>query len=295
MEYSDAYNYYLLGNFQMALKTLQKIKLPESSLKLKTDILTYRIYIAQKKFGIVLDEVKEDCDSPELKLARLLALYFARPDQRSSILPQLDSLAHSSSMADDDSKLILLATIYLNAGLTESALRVLHEGSDIYCNALTVQCLIAMHRYDLAGKAVLRMQAADEDALPCQLSIALFNLFKGGDQLQEAMNTYEELKERYGSTPVILNGQASASIGMGRWGDAESFLQESLDLDSNNPDTLVNLIMVSEHLGKPTEVINRLMSQLRDADKNHPFIRDYFSKEEEFGECAKHYAPTVMG
>ncbi|VDP77570.1 unnamed protein product [Echinostoma caproni] len=150
-----------------------------------------------------------------------------------------------------------------------------------------------MHRYDLAGKTVRRMQVADEDALPCQLATAMFYLTKGGEQLQEALHIYEELREKHGATPVILNGQATALIGMNRWEEAETVLHEALDLDGNNADVIVNLIMVTYHLNKPPETINRLISQLRDCNRDHPFLIDQTTKVEEFTRCAQQYAPSV--
>ncbi|THD27137.1 Coatomer subunit epsilon [Fasciola hepatica] len=54
------------------------------------------------------------------------------------------------------------------------------DGSILF-SALSVQCLLSMHRYDLAGKAVRRMQVADEDALPCQLATAMYYLTKVGN------------------------------------------------------------------------------------------------------------------
>ena len=41
-------------------------------------MLTYQVYIAQKKYGVVLDEIPEDTDEPELKLLRLLAMYLSK-------------------------------------------------------------------------------------------------------------------------------------------------------------------------------------------------------------------------
>ncbi|KAA3673649.1 coatomer subunit epsilon [Paragonimus westermani] len=239
----DAYYAFLLGNYNLASKLLHKIRPEDDQLRLKVDVLNYRVYIAQKKYGVVLDEVVENTDVIEFKLLRLLALFFSSSYERSAVIKEVEQLIVGSLNPEDETALILAATIYLNAEMPEMALKVLHQGEDIYCNALRVQCYIALHRYDLAGKTVRRMQTADEDALPCQLATALFNLTK----------------------------------------------------DSSNADVLVNMIMVSQHLCKPVETINRLISQLKDANKDHLFLREYAAKEEEFLRCAQQYAPSVCG
>uniref|UniRef100_A0A095A321 Coatomer subunit epsilon n=1 Tax=Schistosoma haematobium TaxID=6185 RepID=A0A095A321_SCHHA len=215
----DAQCAFILGQHQLALKTIQKLKSGSSDVELQANVLTYQVYIAQKKYGVVLDEIPEDAKEPELKLLRLLATY-------------------------------------LSKGVSD--------------NALTVQCLLHMNRCDLAGKAVRRMQTADEDSLAAQLAAALYYVKKGGDQLQESIHIYEELREKHGPSTLLLNGQAAALMGMNNWVEAEPVLQEAIDLDGNNPDTIVNMIVVYHHLGKPAE-------------------------EDEFTRCAKHYAPSVPG
>ncbi|KAH9588430.1 hypothetical protein MS3_00005831 [Schistosoma haematobium] len=152
------------------------------------------------------------------------------------------------------SAIVIAATIYLHLNMVEYALKTLNNGSDTYCNALTVQCLLHMNRCDLAGKAVRRMQTADEDSLAAQLAAALYYVKKGGDQLQESIHIYEELREKHGPSTLLLNGQAAALMGMNNWVEAEPVLQEAIDLDGNNPDTIVNMIVVYHHLGKPAEV-----------------------------------------
>ncbi|CAH8559290.1 unnamed protein product [Heterobilharzia americana] len=82
-------------------------------------------------------------------------------------------------------------------------------------------------------------------------------------------------------------------MGMNNWVEAEPILQEAMDLDGNNPDIIVNMIVVDHHLGKPVETINRLISQLRDCCKDHPFLVDYAEKDDEFTRCARHYGPSV--
>lgn len=52
----------------------------------------------------------------------------------------------------------------------------------------------------------------------------------------------------------MLNGQAVTFIGQGKYEEAESALQESLDKNSNYPDTLINLIVLHRHMGKNSEV-----------------------------------------
>lgn len=60
--------------------------------------------------------------------------------------------------------------------------------------------------------------------------------------------------DKYGSSVVLLNGQAVTFIGQGKYEEAEAALTEAMDKDNNNPDTLLNMMVLSQHLGKPLEV-----------------------------------------
>lgn len=292
-ELYDLKTAFFLGNFNGAINEAQRLKLTDPSLQLEKDVYMYRSYIAQKKFGVVFDDIPSNA-SDELKYVRLLAEFLSNESQQDAIVQTLDSQMGSLNVTNP-LVLLVIANIYVCAENYETALKVLYSvdaAQSLESSALAVEIYLKLERHDLAKKEVKKMVEVDEDSIITQLANAWVGMATG-DKLQDAFYTFQEQADKHSATSSLLNSQALCQINQGKFDEAENLLKEALDKDSNNPDAMVNTIVLNSQLGKPIEVSNRLVSQLKDSHKNHPFVRDLIKKENEFSQIAMHYQPSV--
>lgn len=283
---------FCIGNYQQCINESQKIRPSNPDVKTEKDVLLYRAYIAQRKYGVVLDEIRSS-HPQELQAVRMFADYMSNESQRDKIVRDLDSKMASNVDMTNNCFMLMAASIYFQEQNYDSALRVLHSSESVECMALTVQVLLKLDRVDLAKKELKRMQDTDEDNILTQLAQAWFNLAVGGEKFQDAYYIYQEMCDKFVSTPLLLNGQASCYMGQGRFDDAEGCLQEALDKDSNNAETIINFVVLSQHMGKAPEVSNRYISQLKDTSRSHPYVKDYLQKESDFDRICKNYTASV--
>ncbi|XP_058790706.1 coatomer subunit epsilon [Phymastichus coffea] len=291
-ELFDVKNNFYIGNYQQCINEAQKVKVSSPDLEVERDVFFYRAYIAQRKFRIVLDEIKDNAP-PEILPLKLLAEYFAYPDKRGKILSEIDKSVADVTPKTHNFK-IIAATIYFHENNVDNALRVLHESENIECSALSVQIYLKMDRLDLATKEVKLMQERDDDATLTQLALAWVNLATGKEKYQEAFYIFQEMIEKYSATTMLLNGKATSLILQQKYEEAEAVLQDSLEKDSNNPDTLINMIVLAQHMGKPEEVANRYLTQLKDSHMEHPFVKEYLQKEIEFDRLTAEFEASLQ-
>ncbi|KAF6207562.1 hypothetical protein GE061_016009 [Apolygus lucorum] len=268
----------------------QKIKLQDPEQQVERDVFLFRSYIAQKKFRVVLDEIGSSAPALVRPL-RILADYLSNKNRREAVISSIDkTVSTGSEDALNPTFIIVASCIYCQEKNYEGALRVLHMSDSIESMAFRLQVYLRMDRVDLAKKELKSMQDKDEDNTLTQLAQAWLNIAMGGDKLQDAFYIFQELIDKYGSSAVLLNGQAVTYIGQAKYEEAESALQEAMDKDSNNPDTLLNMMVLSQHLNKPVEVANRYRSQLADSHDDHHFVAEHSAKESEFDRLARNYS-----
>lgn len=283
-------NSFYIGNYQHCINEAQSINPSSSDLRIERDVFLYRGYIAQGKYGLVLNEITVS-SPPELQGVRVLADYLQNPTKKDTIIKSIETKLNGSDFSEYF--LLMVAIIYFHENDTDSALRCLFQSTALECSALSVQIYISMDRFDLAKKEIERMQQNDEDATLTQMAMAWFNLAVGGEKCQDAYYIFQELIDKYSSTVTLLNAQATCYMRMGKFDDADSTLQEALDRDSNNAETLINMSVLAQHLGKATEVSSRFISQLKSGHERHVFTKEYQNKENDFNRIVESYAASA--
>jgi len=289
-ELFEVRNSFYIGNFQHCVNEAQSVNPSTTDVRIERDVFLYRALTAQGKYGLVLDEIKSSSPA-EIQSVRVLADFLQNPSKRETILKDVEKRLNGSDFSEYF--LLIAATMYYQSGDTDNALRCLFQSTALECSALSVQIYLGMDRVDLAKTEINRMQTTDEDATLTQLAMAWFNLYIGGEKAQDAFYIFQELGDKYTSTLTLLNGQAACYMRMGKFEDAEGVLQEALNKDSNNPETLINMAVLAQHLGKSAEVSNRYVSQMRAGHDTHGFTQDYQSKLNDFKRIAESYASSI--
>jgi coatomer protein complex subunit epsilon len=205
------------------------------------------------------------------------------PSSKEIAILQLQEWLGDAAAASNTSLSLIAAVLYILDDNLNEAIRLMHQGINMEQNALLVQLYLRIDRLDLAQKQVKVMKSADEDCTLSMLASAWVNLGMGGAKgAQDAAYIYEELIDKYGGSALLLNGLSVAKMNQGQFEEAETHLQEALTKAPSDPDSLANLIAVSQHLERSPEVVNRYISQLKTKAPNHALLTSLATFESAF-------------
>lgn len=269
-----------VGNYQTCINEAQKLQL-DGLVAEERDILMYRAMVALGQHSTVRGEISGSSPTA-LQAIKHLATYLSRKSERPGVVTAFKKLQEDGISMNNPTVALMAATVFMYQGESEEALKCLHGSDSLENVALMIQILIQISRPDLARKELKRMQTLDDDSTLTQLATAWTDLATGGEKLQDAYYVFQELSDKYGGTPLLLNGQAAAHMMQGRYEDAEGCLLSAQEKNSNDPETLINLNVVAQRLGKPVETSQRYINQLKDGFPEHPFTLALEAKEREF-------------
>eukprot|EP01040_Poterioochromonas_malhamensis_P015033 gene15033-16749_t len=263
---------YWIGNYQGAINEANGLHKVKPNLKDEKDEYVYRSFIGLGQYNIVLSEVSDSSSTPIGKRAiKLLAFYLNNPrNNKDAVFQQLKEWLSDPVAGQNKTLVLIAATIYLHEDNHKDAYRILKEGNGLEQTAFLVQLHLKIHRNDLAQKQLAKLKTIDEDSVLTMLCTAWIHM--SNSKFQDAGYIFEELIDKYGSTSTLLNSLAVSKMQSGNFDEAEINLQEALTKNNGDADSLANIIIVSQHLHRSEEVINRYFSQLRLKAPNHPLI-----------------------
>ncbi|KAK0416968.1 hypothetical protein QR680_012776 [Steinernema hermaphroditum] len=274
-------NSFYLGAYQQCVHECHNANVKGEDEKLIKDCFMYRSYIALNKPSIALSEIPSSTKVDSLVAIRRFADYTANPEKRKLIAEEVtDEL--TTNMTNNEITHLMASLVFMAENDIENALRVLHMPESLECTAASIQCLLKLDRADLATKELKKMQEVDEDATLTQLALAWCNVYFGKEKLNDAFYIYQEMIDKYGANPSLLVSQASCLIQQEKYEDAQKLLLDAQQRDAHNPEVLVNLVVVSQFLGKAPEVTGRYIKQLTTEFPQHPWTLDYAAKEKAF-------------
>jgi len=294
-ELFDVKSAFYIGAFQQCIKNCQTARLSDPALAVEKDGFMYRSYLAQGKYAVIMDEIKPSAPR-SLQHLRTLAGYLQsspESDSRAEAVRKIED-ALNSGTGEDNLCVAVAATIYMHEKNYDSALRALNgpaaSQSNLEVLAMQVQAYLMLDRLDFAKKSLKQMQDIDDDSVLTQVAQAWCNIvIQGGEKSKDAYFAFQELADKSKSTPLLLNGQVCAFLAQGMMVEAEAALNEAMDIDSNNYDTLVNQVVFNQLNGKEA---TRLVTQLKDKEQSN-FVTEYKQKEADFERLCQNYRPSA--
>ncbi|CAH0492806.1 unnamed protein product [Peronospora farinosa] len=277
-----------VGNYQNVLSECATLNHINEALMNERDVYVYRAHLALGNFSLVLQSIPDTGNTPiALSAVKLWATYLSGQGDKEMIDLTLKEWLTDPMSAENGHLLLIAGQIYTRNGKLSDALSALTRGASLEHMLYIVHLYLQMDRLDLAQKTAHEMKHIEEDSTLTQLAQAWCLTLNGGDKADEATLHFQELADKFGSTPLLLNGAAVAFMALKNYVEAERLLLESLKKDPGNEDTLINLIVVNTHLNKSTQ---QYIVQLQQVAPSSSWLDNYVMLDKGFSEMAATFA-----
>jgi coatomer subunit epsilon len=224
-----------------------------------------------------------------LQAVRLLAQYkTGTAAAREAAVASLQDWLSDPALASNHLLRVTAGTILAEEGDYLEALKACHASQTLEALAVCVQVYLRMDRPDQAERAASAMMQIDEDCAISQLCVAWVGLALGGAKVKDAFYTFQELAERYQWTAQLYSSCAVAHMKMGEFEEAERELGEALAKAPQDAETLANLVVCAQHMGRPTAA--KYLQQLTAACPGHILVKRMTQAETNFDQSAAAYA-----
>eukprot|EP00560_Eucampia_antarctica_P003397 CAMPEP_0197831576 /NCGR_PEP_ID=MMETSP1437-20131217/10826_1 /TAXON_ID=49252 ORGANISM="Eucampia antarctica, Strain CCMP1452" /NCGR_SAMPLE_ID=MMETSP1437 /ASSEMBLY_ACC=CAM_ASM_001096 /LENGTH=304 /DNA_ID=CAMNT_0043434545 /DNA_START=42 /DNA_END=956 /DNA_ORIENTATION=+ len=264
-----------LGHYSLCLeevKALIRRPMPPH-LKAEREEIAARALLAMGEYDKVIREGDGPTKSPAMQVLALYAKYLSTSDvaTRESIVESLQKMTNNPSSSP--SFQLTASHLFLAADKTREALQCIYLGTTMEHLSSCVQIYIKIDRLDLAKDCLNLMKQADEDAILTQLSGVHYNIAQGRSTANDAIHTLMSLTEQYGPNTLLLNVSAVAHMVAENYEAAEAALQTAItDFQADdNVDTLINLAVCGQHMGKGVD--KEIIHKLRTGHAYHPFVQ----------------------
>ena len=247
---------YWLGHYTLALdegRAAARRPMPPH-LKSEREEMIARCQLALGQYDKVMADGSASSNLALQALAMHASYLSSAVEARQPIVDNLKVLITSPEAAGNTSLQLTACHIFLLHNSLKDALQCVHLGLTMEHLAMCIQIYIKIDRLDLAKQSLELLKQADEDSILAQLGSAQLAISTGKSCADDAVHMLMGLSEQYRPSLVLLNYLAVANMVGGKYEAAESNLKEAIDEFSgeNDADTLVNMVCVSQHLGKKT-------------------------------------------
>lgn len=277
-----------VGNYQNAISEGGMLTHVRDALRHERDVYVFRAHLGLGNYAHVLQSIPDTGATPiALSAIKLLATFLSGTGDAEMIELTLKEWLADPTSGENPHLLLVAGMIFARARKFSDALSALTKGGSLEHMLYIVHLYLQMDRPDLATKQVQEMRKIEEDSTLTQLAQAWTLTLRGGDAADEATLHFQELGDRFGATPLLLNGAASAFMALKNFVEAERLLAEALQKDVANEDTLINLVAVSAHLGKP---YTQYLAQLEQVAPANAWLADFIRLDQEFSQTAANFA-----